>query len=373
MGLPCILDLEEGELEATIAAMGQPPFRARQLWRALYHDCATSFADMTTLSRAFRAELQDAYAVDPLRPVLSRTSSDGQVDKTLFELRDGEMIETVLMRYAPDGHRRARRTVCISTQAGCALGCTFCATGQQGFARNLSAGEIVSQVIHARRVVRAENKALVERGAGKPDEMPEVTNVVFMGMGEPLANYENTFAAVRALNHPQGVNIGARHITVSTVGLVPGIRRLAREPQQINLAVSLHTADDETRSRMMPVNKRYPIAALIEACREYIALTNRRIFFEYVLLEAENDTPEHAHGLASLLHGMLCHVNLIPVNPTADGKHRRPAPRRAALFGDILRQSGVPATIRQEKGIDIDAGCGQLRARVAAEPPAADV
>ena len=260
--------------------------------------------------------------------------------------------------------------MCISTQAGCALGCTFCATGQQGLARNLTSGEIVAQVLHAVRAVRAERLASNQTPgtSGVTSSVANlvtnpITNIVFMGMGEPLANYDATMAAVRALNDPDGVAVGARHITVSTVGLAPQILRLAAEPLQINLAVSLHAADDETRSETMPVNRRYPIRTLMGACWEYVAQTKRRIFFEYVLLRGQNDSAEHATRLAGLLRGLLCHVNLIPVNVTAAGPYRRPGARRVRAFQEVLRDGGTPSTVRSEKGIDIDAGCGQLRAR----------
>ncbi|MDA1257844.1 MAG: 23S rRNA (adenine(2503)-C(2))-methyltransferase RlmN [Chloroflexi bacterium] len=365
--LPSILDLAEDDLIYEVSKLGQPAFRARQLWRALYHDGAPSFADMTTLSKYLRSDLEKRFTIAPFEPVMELRSSDGSTDKVLFRLPDGELIETVLMRYGLDGHRRARRTVCISTQAGCALGCTFCATGQQGFRRQLGPGEIVAQVLHMRRVIRSENAELVAGGGAKKDEVPEITNVVFMGMGEPLANYGNTMQSISVMNHAQGMNIGARHLTVSTVGLVPEIRKLAREPYQLNLAVSLHAPDDDSRSRTMPINKRYPIARLMHACRDYIELTNRRIFFEYVLLKHENDTPEHARKLAALLDGMMCHVNLIPVNPTENGPYERPEDKRTAVFREILRHAGIANTVRQEKGIDINAGCGQLRARALAD------
>jgi 23S rRNA (adenine2503-C2)-methyltransferase len=361
--LPSILDVSEDDLNWVVSQLGQPEFRARQLWRSLYHDGAQSFDEMTTLAKPFRAALNERYKLSPIVPEVELRSADGSTDKVLFKLQDGELIETVLMRYGLDGHRRARRTVCISTQAGCALGCKFCATGQQGFRRQLSPGEIVAQVLHMRRVIRAENAAQVAAGEAKKDEVTEITNVVFMGMGEPLANYNNTMQSIAVMNHGQGMNIGARHLTVSTVGLVPEIRKLAQEPYQLNLAVSLHAPDDDSRSRTMPINKRYPIARLMHACRDYVETTNRRIFFEYVLLDRENDTPEHAKKLADLLKGMMCHVNLIPVNPTENGPYSRPNDRRTSLFREILSKAGIPNTVRQEKGVDINAGCGQLRAR----------
>ena len=363
--LPCILGLSKEDLSARLREMGEPPFRARQVWRALYHEARSTFDEMTNVSRALRARLAAEYRIDLLDPGVTSSSREGSTEKTLFRLADGEVIEAVLMRYDADSHRRRRRTACVSTQAGCALACTFCATGQQGLVRNLTVGEIVGQVLHMIRVTRAEDTADVAGGSARRGEIPStgVTNVVLMGMGEPFANYENTLAAIRVLNDEAGVNIGARHMTVSTAGLAPKIRRFAGEQLQVNLAVSLNAPDDETRSAIMPVNRRYPVAVLMAACREYVKRTNRRIFFEYVLLEGRNDTREHAERLASLLGGMLCHVNLIPVNPTSDGRHRRPGPGRTDAFREVLRRRGVVATVRMEKGIDIDAGCGQLRAR----------
>jgi 23S rRNA (adenine2503-C2)-methyltransferase len=268
------------------------------------------------------------------------------VSKKLFRLADGELIETVLMRYDAREESRGRRTVCISTQAGCALGCTFCATGQQGFRRNLTSGEIASQVIY------------LDRQMGPNDS---VTNVVFMGMGEPLANYENTMTAVEILNDQNGFKLGARHMTISTVGLVPQILKLADEPFQVNLAISLHAPTNRQRAETMPINKRYPIEQLIRACRTYIGKTNRRVSFEYVLMSGQNDHPSDAEVLAELLRDMLCHVNLIPVNPT-EARYQRPDDGRIGKFRDILRAASVPVTVRFEKGTDIDAGCGQLRA-----------
>lgn len=358
-----IQDFSRSELEELVTGLGEPSYRARQLWRSIYFEVRESFDEMTTLPAQLREKLNNQFVLSPLEKVFHLTSKDGSTDKALFKLPDGELIETVLMRYQPDGHRKTRRTVCVSTQAGCALGCTFCATGQQGFRRQLSAGEIVSQVVFMERIARAEDEEEISAGVRSKGERQGVTNVVFMGMGEPLANYENSLAAIRTLNDEQGLHIGARHITVSTVGLVPQILRLADEDLQINLAVSLHAPDNKTRSETMPVNKRYPIEQLIDACKKYVEKTNRRIFFEYVLLHGQNDSVHHAETLGTLLKGMLCHVNLIPVNPTAGGPFERPAREFRSAFQQKLREYGVPSTVRMEKGIDIDAGCGQLRAR----------
>ncbi len=365
--LPSILDLSRDGLESMLDELGEKRFRATQLWSALYRDGVESFDEISTLSRGLRAALGERYSIEPLTQQVALRSADGSTDKTLFRLSDGELIETVLMRYAADGHRKSRKTVCVSTQAGCALGCTFCATGQQGFVRQLTVGEIVAQVIHMQRIARAEDQAEIDAGARTRGEMQGVTNLVFMGMGEPFANYESTMAAIRVINDGQGVNIGARHITVSTVGLVPQILRLANEDLQVNLAVSLHAPDDETRSATMPVNKRYPIGDLISACRTYVEKTNRRIFFEYVLLAGQNDSLQHALKLGRLLKGMMCHVNLSPVNPTGDGPYQRPKATGAPAFQRELAKMGVPSTIRSQKGIDINAGCGQLRARAIGE------
>lgn len=349
-----ILDLSREELEDLLAEWKEPRYRARQIRHALYMEGIQSFDEATALPKKLRHALGDAFIIDPLEAVLKLKSRERAVEKFLFRLADGELIETVLMRYEPTSSSRARRTACISTQAGCALDCTFCATGQQGFRRNLSTGEIVGQVTHVNRLLGATS--------ARRDDPDRVTNVVFMGMGEPLANYKNTLRAVSTLNEGSGMNLGARHMTISTVGLAPQIVRLASEPYQVNLAVSLHAPNDEMRGRTMPVNRRYPIASLMSAVRRYISITNRRVSFEYVLLAGENDEPVHAEQLANLLTGMLCHVNLIPVNRT-EAAYRRPDEGRIGVFRDILRRAGVPVTVRFEKGTDIQAGCGQLRER----------
>ncbi len=362
--LPSIYDLTRSDLMDLIAELGEPAYRGKQIWKALYAEGATSFDEITTLPRLLREGLAKRYRVDPLEPVLQRKSGDGLVEKTLFRLADGELIETVLMRYDARGSSRARRTACISTQAGCALGCTFCATGQQGFRRQLTAGEIAAQVLHVNRRLARQTKT--ESDAKSDTSGAErVTNVVFMGMGEPLANYDNTMGAVAILNDEDGVRLGARHMTISTVGLAPQILKLCNEPYQINLAISLHAPNDKIRSQTMPVNRRYSIDRVMRATRAYIAKTNRRVSFEYVLLAGENDRPEHAEELGELLKGMLCHVNLIPVNETEAG-YTRPADGRIGKFRDILKRSGIAVTVRFEKGTDIDAGCGQLRARALA-------
>ncbi len=362
---PILLDFSRDELEREVVdVLGQSRFRAQQIWQALHRECLSDFDAVTTLPKALRGQLSERYTADPLSIVMHLESADGSTDKALFRLQDGELVETVLMRYTADGHRKARKTVCVSTQAGCALGCTFCATGQQGFRRQLTTGEIIAQITFMQRIAMVEDTAEVESGERERGSVQGVTNVVFMGMGEPLANYDNTMAAIRAINDAHGLAIGARHITLSTVGLAPQILQLAGEELQINLAVSLHAPDDATRSQTMPINRRYPISVLLDACRRYVQLTDRRIFFEYVLLMGQNDSISHARKLGGLLEGMLCHVNLIPVNPTTEGPYERTSRRDAEKFQNVLRRYGVPSTVRMEKGIDIDAGCGQLRARV---------
>ena len=361
--LPSILDLSRDRLTSTLIEMGEKKFRADQVWRAIYHETLSSFDEMSTLSKPFREKLKDTYTFSVLEQAMFLTSADKTTSKALYKLHDGELIETVLMRYETDGHRRNRKTACISTQAGCALGCTFCATGQQGFRRNLTVGEIVAQVIEMQRLARAEDEAQMDEGKRSKGDIQGVTNVVFMGMGEPLANYRNVIAAIRVLNDGQGLNIGARHITVSTVGLVPQILQMIEEELQINLAISLHAPDNATRSQTMPINKRYPVEELIRACHKYADATGRRIFFEYVLLKEQNDSVEQAQKLGRLLNGLHCHVNLIPVNPTKEGPFERTDLTAAKDFQGGLKQYGIPSTLRMEKGIDINAGCGQLRER----------
>jgi 23S rRNA (adenine2503-C2)-methyltransferase len=313
---------------------------------------------MTNLPPALRERLEAETDLRLLTPVAAEESLTGQTRKALFELRDGTSIESVLMDYYD------RTTACISTQAGCGMGCTFCATGQGGLVRNLSAGEIVAQVIYFARQLREEQ---IERAnqVGEQAEVPEhpVSNIVLMGMGESLANYDATWQAIETLTDDRGYNLGARRITLSTVGLVPGIRRLAGEGLAINLAVSLHAPDDELRNRLVPVNRRYPIHELMSAVREYIDATGRRVTFEYALIAGVNDSLEQARALARLLDGVLAHVNLIPLNPTP-GSDLAPSPREQVdAFRQVLQQAGIATTVRMRRGIDIEAGCGQLRRR----------
>lgn len=338
-----IYNLSYPQLTELLVSLDQPGFRAKQVWQWLYRRYAISFSDMGNLPIDLRQKLEDLFSLETADIVLSQQSKDKQTTKVLFRLPDEQLVETVLMKY------EKRRTLCISTQAGCAMGCVFCATGQMGFFRHLSDGEIVSQVIHFARILANENQ--------------HVTNIVLMGMGEPLHNYDNTLAAVDKLIDSNGFDLGARKITISTVGLVPAIRRYADEQRQTPLAVSLHAATDAERSRLIPVGKRWPIAELMEACRYYIDKTGRRLTFEWALIQQENDTIEQAQALGRLLKGMLCHVNLIPLNPTS-GYSGGPSGRvRVEAFQQELARYGISSTVRVRRGIDIQAGCGQLRDR----------
>ena len=335
-----IYDFDLPELTTLLEAWGYPSFRARQLWQGLYRNLWSGPEAFRTLPGDLRQRLADEFTFSHLRPATTLHSTDGETEKTLFYLPDGSPVETVRMRYL------RRRTLCISTQSGCAMGCTFCATGQMGLRRNLTSGEIAEQALYYAR-------QLAERGE-------RVTNIVVMGMGEPFHNYEATLAAIDRLNHPQGMNLGARRFTISTVGLIPGIERLTRERRQVNLAISLHAADDDLRASMLPVNQKYPIADLIAAVRRYTEATRRRVTFEWALIHGVNDTPEQARKLAALLQGLLAHVNVIPLNPTVGFEGQATTPERARRFQTILDEHGTPCTIRLRRGIDIQAGCGQL-------------
>lgn len=339
-----IYDLDLQELTVFLSNLGQPTYRANQIWLWLYRQYATEFKSMANLPAELRHALESQATIDVLTPVASQNSADGQTTKVLFELSDNNHIETVLMRY------ENRRTLCISTQAGCAMGCVFCATGQMGFSRNLSVSEIVSQVLHFARELRSRDD--------------RVTNVVMMGMGEPLHNYTNTLSALDRLTDRDGFNMGARRITISSVGLVPAIRRYADEKRQTPLAISLHAATDKERDKLIPINRRWPIAELMEACRYYIKRTGRRLTFEWALIEQENDSRQQARLLGQLLEGMLCHVNLIPLNPTAGYGGQPSNKKRVAAFQSELARYGIGSTLRLRRGIEIQAGCGQLRDRL---------
>ncbi|MCB9780959.1 MAG: 23S rRNA (adenine(2503)-C(2))-methyltransferase RlmN [Alphaproteobacteria bacterium] len=340
-----LLALSRDELTAWLRDHGQPAFRGKQLWAWLWDKGAADFDEMTDLPKGLRQVLHEQACIGTLTRTIEQQSQDG-TRKRLYALADGKAVESVLMPYN-DG----RRTACISTQAGCAMGCVFCATGQMGFQRHLTATEIVEQAWRFDQELKAEGGRL--------------SNVVLMGMGEPFHNYDNALAAIRRLN--QDLGIGARHITVSTVGLVPAIRRFAQEGIQVTLAISLHAATDAQRSALLPVNKRWGVDEVVAACRDYVDATHRRVTFEWALIAGENDTPDEAHRLGRLLRGLTCHVNLIPLNPTKGYGGAPTAEPDAAAFVEVLGRYGVPATVRVRRGIDIDAGCGQLRERADAE------
>ncbi len=335
-----IYDLSLEDLYARLDAWGEPKYRAAQIWNGTYRSLWSQWEDFTTLSQSLRGRLAEHYTFSHLEPSARQQSNDGETVKTLFQLHDRQAIEAVLMGY----HKR--RTLCISTQAGCAMGCVFCATGQMGFRRNLSSGEIVEQVLYYARLL-----------AGKDEQ---VTNIVFMGMGEPFHNYSATMSAIDRLNQPDGFNFGARQFTISTVGIVPAIRRFTKERRQVNLAISLHAANDMLRSSMLPVNRKYPLADLMDACRDYVTQTGRRITFEWALIDDINDSTEHANQLARLVKGVLCHVNVIPLNPTQRYLGKAASRERVINFKNILETNGISCTVRTRRGIDIQAGCGQL-------------
>ncbi len=357
-----LLSLTLPQLQQWFMERGEPPFRAKQLFSWLYQRLVTDFSAMTNLPTTLRSQLAQEASIGPMILRSEQHSKDDRTRKILLELDDGKLVESVLMLYPPIRESSARATVCVSTQAGCAFGCTFCATGQMDFDRHLAAGEIVAQVLFFARELRDAPWS----AKGLPGSAPidHVTNIVLMGMGEPLHNYDNVMQALRILNNPDGFNLGARHMTVSTVGLVPAIRKLSQEPLQVNLAISLHAPTDELRSQTMPINKKYPLEELLAACKDYIAATGRQVTFEYVLLAGVNDTSEYAHLLGELLAPLkqFAHVNCIPVNATS-ADYKPPSGVAIRAFRNILFEHGVSNSVRAERGDDIAAACGQLRTR----------
>lgn len=349
-----IYNLSLVELQQLMLWYQQPTFRAKQLYTHLYKLLTTTFDAMTDLPLTLREQLNAEWQIGQLKPLREQTTDQGLTRKMLWQIDGNAVIETVLMVYPPD-----RATICVSTQAGCAMGCVFCATGKLGLLRNVTSGEIIEQVVYFERYLRQNHDQLIQHHAKLPNH---ITNLVFMGMGEPFANYDRWWSAVERLNDKQGFNLGARNMTVSTVGLVKGIRQLTDESLQINLAVSLHAPNDDLRSELMPVNQRFPIAELMDAVREYTDKTRRRVSFEYVLLQDTNDLPEHAHQLAHLIKGMLCHVNLIPWNPIPGTPLSRSHRERVTAFQRIIQAAGISCTVRVERGVDIAAACGQLAA-----------
>jgi 23S rRNA (adenine2503-C2)-methyltransferase len=341
-----LYDLDLPILQSVLESWGEPAYRARQLWKWLYVHLADSFEQMTNLPKSLRERLASETTIGAPEVADTLLSEDGATRKDLLRLADGEAVEAVLMRY------ERRRTACISTQVGCPVGCAFCATGQMGFRRNLTGGEIVAQALHFARLLHTRQDRL--------------TNIVLMGMGEPLLNYDATLAAIRRLTDPQGLNIGQRHITLSTVGIVPGIKRLADEaghhggPLQVTLAISLHAATDQLRDQLIPMNRRYNLDALLEACHYYIQRTGRRVSFEWALIAGVNDTPQQAQALAARLAGVLAHVNLIPLNPTTEYGGEPVQKEALDAFAKELDRRLISYTVRLRRGIDIQAGCGQL-------------
>jgi 23S rRNA (adenine2503-C2)-methyltransferase len=340
-----IKSLQFGELEEIVHDLGEPRYRARQIADWLYQKRVQSFDEMTDLPREFRTRLADRFEFSKT-DIVRRLGSHDTTRKFLFRLRDESLIETVLIPASPAlyGSRSDRRTLCVSTQVGCAYGCKFCASGLEGFSRNLEPNEIVDQVI------------AIEHESGE-----RIDNLVFMGMGEPLANLDNVIRAIRIINAPWGLGIGARHITVSTSGLAPQIRQLADDKLQIRLAISLHGATDDVRNQIMPINRRYNLETLLAACDYYAKHKKQRLTFEYILIENVNDSPDQARRLGRIARRLEAKVNLIPYNTVHGLPWSRPSPEQQEQFLSILRASGVAATLRREKGHDIDAACGQLR------------
>lgn len=330
-----IRDLSLEELEEEILKIGEKKYRAKQIFAWLYRDI-NDFSEMTDLSKDLINKLKENFILKNLEIENFQKSVDGTI-KYLFKLNDGHKIESVIMKY------KYGNTACVSNQVGCKMGCNFCASAKIGFIRNLTPGEIVSQILEIQK-----------------HTSEKISNVVFMGIGEPLDNYENVIKAIRLMNNPKALNIGARHISISTCGLIENIARLADENIQCNLCISLHSSKDEVRTGMMPINKKYNISELIEACKKYIEKTNRRITFEYALVDGVNDSKEDALHLAKLLKGMLCHVNLIPINKIKDGIYEKSSTEKILEFRDLLNEKGIVATVRRELGSDIAAACGQL-------------
>ena len=347
-----LYDLSFSALEAQIRAWNAPFAHARTLWRWLYRTFPTTFDTLpSTLSKSLHARLPAEATLILPTLVDSQSTPDGSTRKELLQLADGERIEVVLMRY------RHRHSACISTQVGCACGCRFCATGQMGFVRQLSAAEIVAQLVHAQRVLASTGQTL--------------SNFVLMGMGEPLLNYDNTLDAIRRVCDPRGMGFVQRRITLSTVGIVPGIDRLTEEGLLINLAVSLHAATDAVRDTLLPINRKYPLDHLCAALKHYTSTTQRRVMLEWTLIDGVNDSVEQAKALVARFDGIPTHVNLILLNATPDYPERPASPEAADAFIAVLDRAGIPHTMRQRRGGNIDAACGQLRQRAALETAAA--
>ncbi len=356
---PGLSGLETAGIRTWLVGHGQPAYRVRQVADALWRANVRSASEIRTLPAALRGALDAAYRFDTLTETEVQTADAGLTEKALHRLDDGSLVESVLMRYPSRAGSRDRTTLCISSQVGCAVGCPFCATGELGFGRDLTTAEIVDQVRWAARRLAAEERRLA--------------NVVFMGMGEPLLNLDRVLAAVGALSDPERFGLGARHITVSTSGVVPGIRRLTALGPQFTLAVSLHAARDALRDVLVPLNRRWPVAEVLAAARDHARATGRRVSYEYTMISGVNDTPVDAEALASVLRGDLAHVNLIPMNPVAHTPWMASPMPVIEAFAARIRAAGIPVTIRRNRGQEIGAACGQLAAERAGEPPTAVV
>jgi 23S rRNA (adenine2503-C2)-methyltransferase len=353
---PGVAGLAEEEIATLIGELGEPAFRSRQVADAVWRAPAADWDEITTLARPLRAALAARLRFDTVAPTTVRVADGGATEKALHGLSDGRLVESVLMHYPGGADRRERNTLCISSQAGCAVGCPFCATGELGFDRDLEVAEIVDQARHARRRLDAAGRHL--------------TNVVFMGMGEPLLNLDAVLGAAAALTDPARFGLGARHITISTSGVVPGIERLTRLRPQWTLAISLHAARDPLRDLLVPLNRRWPVADVVAAARAYGQETGRRVSYEYVMIDGINDTAADADAVVRLLRGSGAHVNCIPMNAVAHTPWRASAPQRVAEFADRLRAGGLGVTVRRNRGQEVGAACGQLAAEQAGEPSA---
>jgi len=343
---PDIRGLQLDELKALLVEAGEKPFRATQIFRWVHESAVQDWHEMKNIGEQTRHILNNIVKIEPLKIRQERISKDG-TRKYLWELNDANLIETVLLSHSGDITRN-RNTLCLSTQVGCAMACNFCATGTMGFSRNLGAGEILSQALDILRIRQKEDPGF------------KIHNLVYMGMGEPLLNLSAVLKSIRIFNSNEGQKIGIRRITVSTCGLVPQIDILAEEKLDIVLAISLHAPNNEMRDMIMPVNKQYPLEKLIPACQRYIEKTNRRITFEYALIKGMNDKEEHAQQLASLLQGLHANLNLIPINSHPNSKYKRPELVSVKYFSGLLKKKGLNVVIREEKGSDIEAACGQL-------------
>ncbi|HET6744257.1 MAG TPA: 23S rRNA (adenine(2503)-C(2))-methyltransferase RlmN [Candidatus Limnocylindria bacterium] len=358
--LPAISEVSSSSLAAWLTARGEPAYRGEQVFAGIHRPEVTRFADVSDLPADLRQALDESFRFSTIAASHVLEADSGLTAKAVHQLVDGQRVESVLMRYPGRRGAATRTTICISSQAGCAVGCPFCATGQAGFARQLTAGEIVDQVLHWHR---APWQAL---GADwRPGAKTGHYNIVFMGMGEPLNNTDRVFEAVRLLNDPDRLGVGARHITVSTSGVVPGVDRMIHELPQVNLAISLHAADDTLRDELVPLNRKWPIDELIDAGRRFADATGRRVSLEYVMIDGMNDSLVLAERLAALAAGWRSHVNLIPLNPTPGSRWSGTPPARVNAFAGVLRAGGVPVTIRDTRGREIEAACGQLHAQLA--------